>query len=55
MIKVKCPYCGYEMPLVILPEAVCRGVTARCKNKKCRKAFEIKVNSGRQELPQRSR
>lgn len=42
-IKVKCPYCGYEMPIFVKPPAVCRGVFAKCKGRHCKREFEIKV------------
>ncbi len=48
MQKVVCPHCGYVMPLAILPGAQCRGITARCKNKNCKKEFEVKVKEGMQ-------
>lgn len=41
--KVKCPYCGYEMPVTYRKEAVCRGVFLRCKGRGCKKVFEIKI------------
>lgn len=41
--KVKCPYCGYEMPVTYRREAVCRGVFLRCKGRSCKKVFEIKI------------
>ncbi len=46
--RVRCPHCGYMMPLVILPGAQCYGITARCKNKNCKKEFEVKVKEGMQ-------
>lgn len=43
--KVKCPYCGYEMPERYDPKtAVCSGIFIRCKGKNCKKEFEIKIN-----------
>ena len=46
--KVRCPYCGYEMPATYRREAVCRGavcrgVFLRCKGRGCKKVFEIKI------------
>lgn len=43
MMKVKCPHCGYEMPLSYDKNAVCRGIFIRCKGKHCKKLFEIKI------------
>lgn len=42
--KVKCPYCGYEMPLTYTEKAVCRGVFIRCKGRSCKKIFEIRID-----------
>lgn len=42
--KVKCPYCGYEMPVTYGDNAVCKGVFLRCKGRNCRKVFEVKIN-----------
>lgn len=41
--KVKCPYCGYEMPIYIADKAECKGLTIRCKGRNCKKIFEIKI------------
>lgn len=46
--KVICPHCGYSMPIIIQSSAECAGITVRCKNKKCKKVFEIKINKGKQ-------
>lgn len=43
--KVKCPYCGYEMPVTYRREAVCHGVFLRCKGRGCKKVFEIKIKT----------
>lgn len=40
--RVRCPYCGYEMPVFVDRNAVCKGVFVRCKGRKCRKIFEIR-------------
>lgn len=39
--KIKCPYCGYEMPVTYYPGATCQGVFIRCKGRNCKKTFEI--------------
>ena len=40
--KVKCPHCGYEMPMLYdESEAICRGVFVKCKGRNCAKQFEI--------------
>lgn len=43
MEKIKCPYCGYKMPLFKGENSRCEGVFAKCKNPKCKKKFEIKI------------
>lgn len=40
---VTCPYCGYRMPVWAGPGATARQVWVRCKNKQCRREFEIKI------------
>lgn len=39
--KVKCPFCGYEMPIYLKENAKCYGVFVRCKGRGCKKIFEI--------------
>lgn len=46
--RVKCPYCGYVMPIMVLPDAESRGVIAKCKGRNCGKGFEIKIKEGKQ-------
>lgn len=41
--KVKCPHCGYEMPIRIDEDAECHGVYVKCKGRGCKKEFEIRV------------
>ena len=41
--KIKCPYCGYQMPITFSKDAKCRGIFVKCKGKKCKKQFEIKI------------
>lgn len=43
LVKLKCPFCGYEMPVYLAPYAKCAGVFVRCKGRKCKKQFEIRV------------
>lgn len=46
VLKVKCPHCGYEMPITYDPRAaVCSGVFVRCKGRRCKKIFEIKLKN----------
>ena len=45
-VKVKCPYCGYEMPIHYEPErARCKGLWVKCKGRNCKKIFEIIINT----------
>lgn len=41
--KIKCPHCGYEMPICYTDEAIAKGIFVRCKGRTCRKEFEIKL------------
>ena len=43
MKKVICPFCGYIMPITYNEEAICKGMFVKCKGKKCKKIFEIKI------------
>lgn len=45
--KIKCPHCGYEMPLTYEKDANCKGVFVRCKGRKCKKIFEIQIGKGK--------
>ncbi len=45
MIKVKCPFCGYEMPIKYDKDiAEAKGLFVKCKGRNCKKEFEIKIN-----------
>ncbi len=46
--KVKCPVCGYEMPIFYTKEAQSRGISVSCKGRNCSSIFEIKMNDGKQ-------
>lgn len=46
--KIKCPYCGYVMPLKVDPDAKCKGVWIKCKGRNCKKEFEIKIGKVKQ-------
>ena len=41
--KIKCPFCGYEMPITFSKGAECEGIFVKCKGKKCKKEFKIKI------------
>ena len=47
MDKIKCPYCGYIMPIKADKNAICRGIWAKCKGRNCRKEFEIKIENNK--------
>ena len=45
-VKVKCPFCGYSMPIHYDPKtAKCSGIWVRCKGRNCKKEFEVKINT----------
>ena len=45
-VKVKCPFCGYSMPIHYDPKtAKCYGIWVRCKGRNCKKEFEVKINT----------
>lgn len=48
LIRVKCPNCGYVMPIRYTPGAHCTGVFVTCKGRNCRKTFEINIKNGEQ-------
>lgn len=41
MKKAACPYCGTPVNAFYKKNAVCKGVFFKCKNKDCRKQFEL--------------
>ncbi len=41
--RVKCPFCGYEMPVFLAENARATGIFIRCKGRGCKKIFEIRV------------
>lgn len=44
--RVKCPFCGYEMPVYFDPKrSKCRGVYIQCKGRNCKRQFEIKLKT----------
>lgn len=47
--KVKCPYCGYEMPLFYDENAESRGIYAKCKGRNCGKEFEVVIQKGQEQ------
>lgn len=49
--KVLCPYCGYKMNIRFNASCSCNGLYMKCKNRDCKKEFELKIKRGRQLLP----
>lgn len=45
--KVKCPKCGYEMPVFYAIDAECKGIFLKCKGRRCGDFFEIKIKGNR--------
>ncbi len=41
--KVKCPHCGHEINVFHQEDASCRGVFLKCKNRYCRRIFELRL------------
>ncbi len=39
--KVKCPFCGYEMPIWISDFSYCSGITVKCKGRNCKREFQL--------------
>ena len=49
--RVKCPYCGYEMPIQFDPErAYATGLYVRCKGRDCKREFEIRITDKKKEV-----
>lgn len=48
MKKIKCPYCGYTMPVRFNDTSFSKGVFIKCKGKNCKQVFEIKIIKGKQ-------
>jgi len=43
--KIRCPFCNYEMPIWYdKQKSKAEGIFVRCKGRKCRREFEIKIN-----------
>ena len=45
--RVRCPYCGYLMPVWQEEDAESSGIWVRCKGRNCKKLFEVKVTKTR--------
>lgn len=42
--KIRCPYCGYEMPIYYKTTSIASQLYTRCKGRNCKKEFEIRIN-----------
>lgn len=49
--KVLCPYCESRLPVRYNGATVCSGIFLKCKDKNCRREFELIINHGRQVIP----
>ena len=41
--KIKCPYCGHPINVFKNEDAKCKGIFFKCKNRECRKEFELRI------------
>ena len=41
--KVKCPHCGHDQNIFYEKGAKCSGLFFKCKNRDCKKEFEIRL------------
>jgi hypothetical protein len=39
--KVRCPYCGYELPIFYSSKSEARDIYTVCKGRNCKKKFKI--------------
>lgn len=43
--KIKCPFCGYEMPVYKDKNAISQGIYVKCKGRNCKRLFEINIEN----------
>lgn len=48
LMQVRCPECGYKMPIFYTDAAECNGVQVACKGRRCSNIFEVKIKHGQQ-------
>ena len=41
--KIRCPHCGHPINVFKSKDANCQGIFLKCKNKECRKEFELRI------------
>ncbi len=46
--KVRCPACGYTMPVFYANDAECEKVYIPCKGRHCNHVIELKIKNGKQ-------
>lgn len=46
--KVLCPYCQNRLPVRFAGSTSCSGVFLKCKNRDCKKEFELVIEHGKQ-------
>lgn len=46
--RIKCPFCGYAMPIFYSEKATAKGISVKCKGRNCGKMFEITIKEGDQ-------
>lgn len=42
--RIRCPYCGYCMPIYYNSQTNVKELWVKCKGRNCKKIFEIKVD-----------
>lgn len=47
--RVKCPHCGYIMPISYNTRTVCVGLKVRCKGRNCKKEFQVNIKNNKQD------
>lgn len=46
--QVRCPACGYRMPVFYEDGSESQGIYVTCKGRGCKKVFEIRIKKGKQ-------
>ncbi len=41
--KIRCPFCGHCINVFKSKDAKCSGIFFKCKNRECKKEFELKI------------
>lgn len=47
-MQVKCPKCGYKMPIFYDTDAESVGIHIVCKGRNCKNVFEVRIKKGKQ-------